>query len=212
MQIKLKNPWQTINILCWMPVVFLLIDICFDNLGGNPIQALHIRLGDWCLRFLLITLLITPVQVFTKWRGMANYRQLFGLWSFAYGSLHVLGYLWVDHGWVWRVIFTDIFESSYIWFGIIAFLIVALLAVTSPDAAKKKLGKRWKKIHKLIYSASILAVLHYFWQLKGNLAEPVFYSFLLGFLLLFRLTVWFKNRRLMFLGVPKGKRKDELKS
>lgn len=191
--------------ICLIPLLNLSIDIMFDNLGSNAIQALHIRLGDWSLRFLGITLTITPVQKITRWRGMADYRQLFGLYSFFYGTLHVLAYLTMDHALVWHVIYIDIIESSYIWFGIFAYIIITFLAITSPIAAKKRLGKYWKKLHRYIYPASIAMLFHYFWQLKGDMAEPFFYAIILFILLSFRVLIWYKNRQLSRLMVPKGR-------
>lgn len=106
-----------------------------------------------------------------------------------------------DHAWVWPIIGLDLWQSSYLWFGLLAYLILLLLAVTSPKAAKKRLGKTWKKLHRYIYLAAAAAILHYFWQLKGNLAEPLFYLLVLGMLLGFRGLVWLKNRR-FGLAVP----------
>lgn len=188
-----------------IPVVLILFDIVFDNLGSNPQQALHIRLGDWSLRFLCLTLFITPLQKITKWRGMAQYRQLLGLYAFFYASLHVIGYVLMDHALVWDVIYIDITESDYIWFGVFAYIIVFLLAITSPDLAKKILGKSWKKLHRWIYPASIAALIHYFWQLKGNLLEPMFYAAVIFILLFFRVLTWFKERQLRRLMIPKGR-------
>lgn len=201
----LRNPWQMANIFCWLPLAGILVDVLFNNLGGNPIQTLHIRLGDWSLRFLWITLAITPIQTISGWRGMADYRQLFGLCSFGYASLHVLVYLWVDNAWVWPIIINDILESTYIWFGVGCYLILLVLAISSPKIAKKKLGKNWKKIHRLIYTAAVFSIIHYFWQLKGNLAEPLFYSLMLGLFFLFRILVWIKNKQLMYLMIPKSR-------
>jgi len=130
---------------CLMPLLWLFIDIAFDNLGSNPIQALHIRLGDWSLRFLCLTLAITPIQTITKWRGMTDYRQIFGLYAFFYATLHVLAYLLVDHAMIWRMVGIDVIESPYIWFGLPAYIIILLLALTSPKRAKKRMGKTWKK-------------------------------------------------------------------
>ncbi|MGZ4954505.1 MAG: sulfite oxidase heme-binding subunit YedZ [Methylobacter sp.] len=191
---------------CLIPLLWLFIDISFDNLGANPVQALHIRLGDWSLRFLCLTLAITPIQTITKWRGMADYRQLLGLYAFFYATLHLLAYLLIDHALVWRMIGIDIIESSYIWFGMLAYIIVLLLALTSPKWAKKRIGKNWKKLHRFIYIAAVAAVTHYFWQLKGNLAEPLFYSIIIFLLLGFRVLVWVKNRQLNRMMIPAGKR------
>jgi methionine sulfoxide reductase heme-binding subunit len=174
-------------------------------LGANPIQALHIRLGDWSLRFLCITLAITPIQKITRWRGMSNYRQLFGLFAFFYATLHLLAYLCIDQALVWSIIVTDIVESSYIWFGLLAYIVIFLLAITSPDSAKRMMGKSWKKLHRFIYPASIAVIIHYFWQLKGNLLQPVFYSILVFLLLAFRAGVWYKKRQFNRLMIPKGR-------
>jgi methionine sulfoxide reductase heme-binding subunit len=200
--LKLRNLCITASLI---PLFWIFIDIVFDNLGANPIQALHIRLGDWSLRFLCITLAITPIQKITKWPGMANYRQLFGLYSFFYATLHVLSYLCIDHALVWPIIVTDVVESSYIWFGLFAYIIVFLLAITSPKATKKWMGKGWKKLHRFIYPASIAVIIHYFWQLKGNLLQPVFYTVLVFLLLAFRAAVWYKNRQFSLLMIPKSR-------
>lgn len=187
-----------------IPVLMIAFDILFDNLGSNPQQALHIRLGDWALRFLCITLLITPVQTITRWRGLTKYRQLFGLFSFFYATLHLIAYLLMDHALVWNIIIIDITESAYIWYGAFAYVIIFLLAVTSPDAVKKTMGKSWKKLHRWIYPASIAVLIHYFWQLKGNLLEPVFYASIIFILLFFRVLNWFKDKQIRRLMIPKG--------
>jgi len=188
-----------------VPLLFLLLDVIFDNLGGNPIQALHIRLGDWSLRFLCLTLAITPIQTMTQWKGMADYRQLFGLYAFFYASLHLLVYLAVDHGFNWSLISIDIIESPYIWLGVLAYVIIFLLGITSSKWAMKKLKKNWKKLHRLVYIASVASVIHYFWQLKGNLAEPLLYLILIVLLLGFRILTWLTNQQLAKMMVPKGR-------
>ncbi|MGZ4960275.1 MAG: sulfite oxidase heme-binding subunit YedZ [Methylomonas sp.] len=196
MTLKINNLWSWTLAACLMPLLWLLMDIAFDNLGANPIESLHIRLGDWSLRFLCLTLAITPLQTITHWRGMSEYRQLLGLFSFFYASLHIAGYLLLDHALIWRIIGLDIVESTYIWFGIVAYVILFLLAVTSSIPAKKWLGKSWKKLHRLIYIAAGTALLHYFLQLKGNLAEPLFYLLIVFLLLGFRVLAWLKSRQL----------------
>lgn len=196
MILQIKNLRSKAIAVCLIPLLWLSIDIAFDNLGANPVQALHIRLGDWSLRFLCLTLAVTPVQIITKWRGLSDYRQILGLYAFFYGTLHVLAYLLIDHGLIWHMISIDIIESPYIWLGLLAYIIVLLLALTSSKWAKKRMGKNWKRLHRLIYIAAIAAVMHYFWQLKGNLAEPFFYSIIAFFLLGFRILVWVKNRQI----------------
>lgn len=205
MILQINNLRSKAIVACLIPLLWLLVDIAFDNLGANPIQALHIRLGDWSLRFLCLTLAITPIQKISKWPGMADFRQLFGLYAFFYASLHLLAYLFVDHALMWRMIGTDILESPYIWFGLLAYLIVFLLALTSHKWAKKRMGKNWKKLHRFIYLAVVASVIHYFWQLKGNLAEPLFYSIIVFLLLSFRVLVWVKNRQLNKMMIPPGR-------
>ncbi len=205
MLFRIHHLWIIISVLSLLPLFWLLFDILFDKLGSNPIQNIHIRLGDWSLRFLCLTLAITPLQNLTKWKGMADYRQMLGMYAFFYATLHLLGYLFVDHAGIWWIIGIDVFESTYILFGLIAYIIILLLAITSPHYAKKRLGKNWKKLHRYIYYAAAAAIIHYFWQLKGNLFQPLFYLTIIVFLLGFRLAVWFKNRQYNKLMLPKGR-------
>jgi len=206
MVLRINNLRSLTLVGCLIPLLWLFIDIAFDNLGSNPIQALHIRLGDWSLRFLCLTLAITPIQTVTKWRGMTDYRQMLGLYAFFYATLHVLAYLLVDHALMWRMVGIDVIESPYIWFGVLAYLIIFSLALTSPKWAKKRMGKTWKKLHRFIHIAAVAAIVHYFWQLKGNLAEPLFYSIVVFLLLSFRILVWVKNRQFSRMMIPTGQR------
>ncbi len=206
MVLRLNSLWSVTTVACLIPLLWLLIDVGINNLGSNPIQAVHIRLGDWALRFLCLTLVITPVQTVTKFRGMAAYRQMLGLYAFFYATLHLLAYLLVDHALVWNLIGIDILESPYIWFGLVCYLIVFLLAITSPKWAKKRMGKAWKKLHRYIYIAALAGVVHYFWQLKGNLADPLFYLIVVIVLLGFRVLVWLKNRKFNKMMIPTRKK------
>jgi len=190
------NLWNWCFLACLLPLLWLFVDIGLDNLGANPIEALEIRLGDWTLRFLCMTLAITPIQIVTKWRGMTDYRRMFGLYTFFYATLHVLAYIVADHALAWRIIGTDIIQSTYIWFGLLTYLIIFLLAITTHKTAQKGMGKSWKKLHRLIYLASFTAILHYFWQLKGNLIQPFFYLILILILLAFRFLDRRKDRQI----------------
>lgn len=201
-----KKLWPVTIAACFLPLLWLFADIVFNNLGANPVEALHIRLGDWSLRFLCLTLAITPVQHITGWRGMADYRKLFGLCAFFYASLHVLAYLMLDHAFAWHAVAIDVIESPYVWFGVLAYAIIFLLALTSPKQAKRRMGKNWKKLHRFIHVAAVAAVMHYFWQLKGNLAEPLMYAILLFLLMAFRVLVLLKSRLLSKTTLRAGKR------
>ena len=206
MVLRLNNLKSLTIFICLIPLFWLLVDIVSDNLGSNPIQAIHIRLGDWSLRFLCLTLTITPIQIIANLRGMSACRQMLGLYTFFYASLHILTYIIVDQVFVWHVIGFDIIESPYIWFGLLAYIIIFLLAITTPKSAKKRMGKNWKKLHRFIYLAAIAAVVHYFWQLKGNLAEPLFYLIIVTLLLAFRFLVWVKNRKFNKMMIPTRKK------
>lgn len=133
------------------------------------------------------------------------------IWAvcFFYATLHVLGYLIVDQDLVWSIIYTDMIESPYIWFGVLTYVIIFLLAVTSPNAVKKIMGRSWKKLHRSIYCGSIAALIHYFWQLKGNLLEPVFYAVCVFILLAFRVLVRIKERQLNRLMIPISRFMDD---
>ena len=206
MNFSSKKTYLISLFLCLLPLLGIIIDLLFDNLGADPIQTLHIRLGDWSLRLLWLTLCITPLQTFTRQRGMADYRQMLGLYVFFYASLHVITYVWIDQGLDWGNIAIDVLQSSYIWLGLLAYIIIFLLSISSPKVAKKKLGKNWKKLHRYIYIGSIAVIIHYYWQLKGNMAEPLFYLITLSILLMFRVAVWFKNRKFNKMMIPTTKR------
>lgn len=200
---KLSDLWNLLLIVSMIPLLALAFDIAFDNLGSNPIEALHICTGTWALRFLCVTLLITPIQKVTRWRGLAYFRRLFGLLTFFYAALHVYGYISIDHAGEWKVILTDVVETTYIWYGLFCFVVLSLLALTSFNAAQRALGKKWKKLHRWIYPASFAAIMHYFMQLKGDLTKPLMYAVIIGLLLIFRILVWWKDRRISRLMIPK---------
>lgn len=184
-----------IALICCLPLLWLMFDTVTSNLGSNPIQGLHYRLGSWSLRFLCITLAVTPVQTITGCKDLSEYRPLFGMIAFGYGTLHVLAYLAADHFFAWDVIAIDIIQSPYIWFGILAYLIILALALTSSKAVKKCMGPHWKKLHRSVYLAVGAALLHYSLQLKGNLAEPLFYGVIVALLLAARVVFLNISRR-----------------
>jgi len=198
--------WWTMFAGGLLPLLALGFDIANHRLGGNPIQAVHIFLGDWALRFVCLGLAITPLQTISKWRGLAAYRQLLGLYAWFYATLHLLAYLAADFALQWGMIGIDILQSPYIWLGLSAYAILLAMGLTSSKWAQKRLGKNWKKLHRLIYLAALAAIVHYLWQLKGNLAEPMLYALVIAILLGFRVLVWLKNRRFNRLMIPVGKR------
>jgi methionine sulfoxide reductase heme-binding subunit len=184
------NVWWIIFLLGLTPLAWLLIDIQFNRLGANPIEAVHIFLGDWTLRFLCLSLTISPLNKMTTWKWPLRYRRMIGLFTFFYATLHLLNYAILDHALAWCMIGMDIIESPFIIMGLITYLILLPMAVTSTKAWQRHLGVYWKKLHRLIYVASITGVIHYVWQLKGNLVQPLTYAFIVALLLGFRVFEW----------------------
>ena len=164
------------------------------GLGANPVEMVNRYLGDWALRFTLIVLSITPIVEITGWIKLNRFRRMIGLFAFTYAFLHVSNYIIADQFLNWADIWADIKKRSYITVGLISFIILIILAITSPKKAVKKLGaKRWRKLHQSIYIASIAAVVHYWMMVKGDYTNPLFYSVFLFLLLSYRIVRYFKN-------------------
>lgn len=174
-------------VLCLAPLAVLTGQALLDQLGANPIEAINRTLGDWALRFLLISLAVTPLRRL-GWSAIARMRRMLGLYAFTYAVLHVTSYVVLDNFFDWAGIFADILKRQYITVGMIALLLLVPLAVTSTDAMIRRLGgRRWRKLHRLVYPAAILAVLHFFLMVKADLREPILYGVILAVLLGWRL-------------------------
>ncbi|HEX6693394.1 MAG TPA: protein-methionine-sulfoxide reductase heme-binding subunit MsrQ [Longimicrobiales bacterium] len=182
---------------CLTPFGLLAYRAATGGLGANPIEFITHRTGFWCLTLLVVTLSITPVRRITGWNGLVRYRRLVGLFSFFYGLLHFLTYLVLDQFFDWSAIAADILKRPYITVGFTAFLILLLLALTSPRAAVRRLGRRWQTIHRLIYAAAGLAVLHFYWKrsAKNDIFDPLIFAALVAILLAARIPTWLKKRR-----------------
>jgi methionine sulfoxide reductase heme-binding subunit len=142
--------------------------------------------GQWALRLLLATLAVTPLRRLGGWPALLRYRRALGLWAFAYACIHLTIYLALDLGGYWRQIFADIVERPFITVGMLAWLLLLPLAITSTRGMMRRLGRHWQRLHRLAYLAAALAVLHFLWLVKADLREPLLYASLLG-LFLFRL-------------------------
>ena len=176
-----------IFLLCLLPLALLFRNFYLDELGANPFEVLTRSTGEWTLRFVLLTLTMTPLRRLTGSAWPLRLRRMLGLFSFFYVCVHLLTYLWLDHFFDWEEIITDIVKRPYITLGMLAFILLLPLAVTSTKKMMKRLGKRWKSLHKLIYAIAILGVLHFLLLVKADLMEPIIYSLLLLILLLLRL-------------------------
>lgn len=166
-------------VVCLLPVILLFRDFYLDELGPNPFEVLTRSTGEWALRFLLITLAMTPLRVLSGAGWPLRFRRLFGLYAFFYVCVHLLTYIWLDQFFDWEEIWTDIVKRPYITIGMLAFTLLIPLALTSTKKMMKRLGQRWKKLHKLIYLIAPLGVLHFLLLVKADLREPIIYAFIL---------------------------------
>lgn len=183
MDILLK---RTVFLLALVPFFLLLIRVQQNNLGPDPAQELSIETGEWALRFLLITLALTPLAQLTGEIRFVRQRRMLGLFALFYASVHFLSWMAFILGFRWRAIAEELLERPYITIGFAAYLIILALGVTSPRAMVRRLGKNWKRLHKLIYLAAVLALIHLLWILRTDIQEAVLYGGILAVLLGYR--------------------------
>lgn len=167
-----------------LPLAWLVGKGLSGGLGANPIEATTRFLGDWALNMLLVTLAVSPLRRLTGWGAVARLRRMLGLFAFFYAALHVMSYVGLDQFFAWREIWADVVKRRYITAGMAAFVILTALAATSPKAAVRALGGRtWQRLHRLVYGAGILVIVHYFWMIKADLTRPAVYAVVLALLL-----------------------------
>ncbi|MFM8823878.1 MAG: sulfoxide reductase heme-binding subunit YedZ [Betaproteobacteria bacterium] len=188
---RLRQPqakWVLV-LLSLVPFAYLCAGVYFNNLGPNPAEYLIRASGDLTLRFLCITLLITPLRILTQWPEWLLFRRSLGLLTFFYACIHALCYSLLDMSWAWDEIAQDIVKRPFIAVGVAGMLLLTALAATSFNAAVKALGaKRWRQLHRAVYGIAVLAILHFFWMraTKRNFDEVWLYAGILGVLLGFR--------------------------
>lgn len=176
-------------------------------LGTDPVKAGEHALGEWTLRVLFASLAITPLRRITGWNWLAKHRRTLGLYAFAYVSLHLLTWtlldvqLFISEYVGWADVQKDLLKRPYITIGMLAFLLMIPLAITSTKAMIARLGKRWRVLHRLVYLIAILGVVHFFMAVKKDIREPLMYAAVLGILLGWR--VWEARRsRLQSASTP----------
>lgn len=180
-----------------LPFAWLFHGAWADTLGANPAEALIRATGDWTLRFLCLTLAITPLRQAINVPALARFRRMLGLFTFFYGVLHFLSYGWLDQSFDVEAIAKDIAKRPFILVGTTTWLLMLPLAATSFNRAIKALGAaRWQRLHRVVYAAALLALLHFFWMraAKHNFAEWSVYAVVIGALLGWRLWRWLKSR------------------
>jgi methionine sulfoxide reductase heme-binding subunit len=184
-------------LLCLLPFAWLFYGAYANTLGANPAEALIRSSGDWTLRFLCLTLCVTPLRQLTGRTLLARFRRMLGLFTFFYGVLHFLSYAWLDMGFDLAAIVDDIPKRPFALVGALALLLMLPLAATSFNRAIKTLGaKRWQTLHKTIYAIALLAILHFFWMRSGknDYAEVAVYAGIVAVLLGWRAWMWFRHR------------------
>ena len=182
-----------------LPLAWLVYGAVSNNLGANPAEYLIRATGDWSLRFLCITLAVTPLRVVAGTPALARFRRMLGLFMYFYVVLHLLSYGWFDMGFDVGDIAKDIYKRPFILVGFAAFVLLTPLAATSFNKAVKALGaRRWQTLHKLVYVIAGLGVLHFFWMRSGknDFAEVFVYAAILALLLGWRLARFMKKKRL----------------
>lgn len=168
-------------VACLLPAGLLWQGLEADTLGANPIEAITRGLGEWTLRFLLITLAVTPLRKYTGWHWIVRLRRMLGLFAFTYGVAHLMSYVWLDQFFDWPAIAKDILKRPFITVGFAALVLMVPLAATSNNLAIRRLGgRKWQSLHRAIYPISMLGCLHFWWLVKKDITEPLIYSVILA--------------------------------
>lgn len=181
---------------CLAPFLWLAYRTYQGDLGANPIETITNTTGIWTLRFIVITLAITPVRWLTKWNPIINFRRMIGLFAFFYGTVHFLIYFVLDRSLMFDGLWEDIVKRPYITMGFTGFVLMIPLALTSTKGWIRRLGGyRWNLLHRLIYCTSVFAVIHYWWKVKLDVTNPMFYAAIVAVLLSVRLFRWLAKRQ-----------------
>ena len=166
-----------------------------EHLGVNPAETLQLETGIWALRFLLGTLAVTPLRRLTGWHPVIQFRRMLGLFAFFYACLHLMTYVVLDRYFDLSGVWEDIVKRPFITAGMLAFVLMIPLAVTSTKGWIRRLGRRWQLLHRLVDFSAAAACVHVIWKVKVPVGEPVYYAAILGALLLFRVGYYFRRSR-----------------
>jgi sulfoxide reductase heme-binding subunit YedZ len=192
--LRLSSAKPLVLLFGLVPFAWLFWGAATDALGANPAEFLSRATGDWTLRFLCLTLAITPLRQFLGWPELARFRRMLGLLTYFYALLHLLCYSWLDMGFDWADTVRDITKRPFIWLGFGAFVLLTLLAATSLNRAVRWLGsKRWQRLHQSVYAIAALSLLHFFWMRAGknNFTEVWVYAAVIAVLLGWRVRRFF---------------------
>jgi methionine sulfoxide reductase heme-binding subunit len=180
-------------LICLIPFVLLLLKVFQNDLGPDPAKELALETGEWSIRFLLLALAMTPLRHLSGRMEFAQRRRMVGLFALFYASVHFLVWVIFLLGLRWGAILEEVVERPYITIGFASFLILIVLGATSPRVMVRKLGKNWRRLHRLVYVAGVLAIIHLVWIVRTDLSEALLYGAILAGLLGWRL-VFARNK------------------
>ena len=191
-------------LLCLLPGLLVVTDLfeVTGELGANPVEAILDRLGNWGLRFIMITLAVTPLRRLSGWTSLQQLRRMLGLFTFSYVLMHFLTWLVLDQGLLLSAVAEDLAERPFITLGFTALILLTAMAITSTNAMRRRLGRRWQRIHYGAYAVGILGVWHYWWQVKQDIREPLIYALILAVLLGYRVWYALRHHRIAAPGMP----------
>ena len=187
MKLPRFSPFQIfVHLASLVPLALIVYLSLTDGLTANPVQDLTLRTGKAALWLLVLSLAATPMNTLFGFRQAIKVRRALGLYAFLYASLHVIVFFYVDYALDFALILQDVGSKRYVIIGAATFLLLLPLALTSSRGWMKRLGKNWKRLHKLVYLAGVLAVVHYVWLVKSDIREPLAFGLAVGLLLLAR--------------------------
>ena len=183
---QIRFVWKPIVfLLCLVPAILVVSDAfgITGDLGANPVEEILDRFGNWGLRFIMITLAVTPLRRISGWNWLSRFRRMLGLFTFFYVLMHFTTWFVLDRDLMLSEVIDDIVKRPFILIGFNALLILTALAVTSFAAIRRRMGRNWQILHNAVYVVGILGVWHYWWQVKKDITEPLIYAAILASLL-----------------------------
>jgi sulfoxide reductase heme-binding subunit YedZ len=193
----LRSKWTkaVVFLLCLGPLGVLGWRAIHGDLTANPIELITHGSGDWALRFLVLTLAITPLRKVLGLPELIRFRRMLGLFAFFYACLHFTTYIWLDKFFDLHEMVKDVAKRRFITVGFLAFVLLIPLAITSTAGWIRRLGgRRWQMLHRIIYVSAVLGVIHYYWQVKSAVIRPLAYGFVVALLLAWRFGDWLRRR------------------
>jgi sulfoxide reductase heme-binding subunit YedZ len=194
----LTSKWTkaALFLLCLVPFADLVWRGFNYDLSADPVKFITHRTGDWTLRFVVITLAITPLRKILRLPQLIRFRRMFGLFAFFYVCLHFTTWIWLDHYFAWSAMWKDVLKRPFITVGFTGFVLLIPLAITSTSGWIRRLGgRRWQLLHRAIYLTAVAGVIHFYWLVKSDVRRPLRYAFLVLILLAWRFGAWLIERR-----------------